>query len=434
MKTSLVLRVFLPLALGYCVASILRSINAVIAPYLVGDLDLSATELGFATSTFFLTAVLMQIPYGVLLDRYDPRKLYAVVLFLCAFGAVVAAMADGFFMLSIGRGLVALGAGASAVTSYKVYSVWFPPERLPLANGLSLAAGGLGVLIGTTPVELALHIMDWRAVHLIVAGLILGAASLVITVAPENKSVGKNLSLAQQFAGIGFILKSLAFWRAAPLTCMMLGTFGGVSTLWTGPWVRDVAGLSGTDVTNVLLFLYVAFIVSSLLVGWMTGLAKRAGLSLMGFVASAGTLFLAVLAILSLQPSNSFAIVVLLWCLFGFLGPLNMVTFAALAVEFPPDMTGRMNACLSVFWLGGGFVMQNIYAIVLHQFPSTGGSYAIEGHRLAMGLIALLLAGALLWFAAATALLKKRSKQLSEGDLPIEFSPTAGASNHRGKT
>ena len=109
------------------------------------------------------------------------------------------------------------------------------------------------------------------------------------------------------------------------------------------------------DVTNVLLYLYVAFIISSLMVGWMTNLAKRAGLSLMGFVASAATLFLAVVIVLSFQPSDSF-VIVLLWCLFGFLGPLNMITFAALAGEFPSDMTGRMNACLSVFWLGGGFV------------------------------------------------------------------------------
>ena len=312
-------------------------------------------------------------------------------------------------MLTIGRGLVALGGGAGAVTSYKIYSLWFPPERLPLANGLSLAAGGLGVLIGTTPVELALQIMDWRDVHMIVAGLTLAAACVVIMVAPENKAVRRNLSLGQQVSGLGFVLKSLVFWRAAPLTCMMLGTFGGVSTLWTGPWLRDVAGLSGTAVTNVLLCLYIAFIASSLMVGWMTNLARRAGLSLMGFVAGAATLFLAVVIVLAFQPSDSFAIVILLWCLFGFLGPLNMITFAALAGEFPSEMTGRMNACLSVFWLGGGFVMQNIYAIVLQLFPSTGGSYDIEGHKLAMGLVGLLLAAALFWFAIATKLLKKKS-------------------------
>jgi predicted MFS family arabinose efflux permease len=416
MKPSLVLRVFVPFALGYCVASILRSINAVIAPYLVRDLDLSATELGFATSTFFLTAVLMQIPYGVLLDRYDPRKLYAAVLILSAIGAVIAATADGFLMLTLGRGLVALGGGASAVTSYKIYSMWFPPERLPLANGLSLAAGGLGVLIGTTPVELALQIMDWRDVHLYVSGLTVAASSLVIMVAPDKRTGHKNLSLVQQISGLGSVLKSLVFWRAAPLTCMMLGTFGGVSTLWTGPWLRDVAGLSGTDVTNVLLYLYIAFIASSLLVGWMTNLARRIGLSLMGFVAGAAILFLSVVTILTFQPSDSFVIVILLWCLFGFLGPLNMVTFAALAGKFPSDMTGRMNACLSVFWLGGGFVMQNIYAIVLHQFPSSGGSYDIDGHKLAMGSVVILLAGALGWFFIATIMLKKQSRQLPAGD------------------
>jgi predicted MFS family arabinose efflux permease len=412
MKTSLVLRVFVPFALGYCVVSVLRSINAVIAPYLVQDLGLSATELGFATSTLFLVAVLMQIPYGVLLDRYDPRKLYAVTLFLSAIGTVVAATADGFVMLSIGRGMAALGAGASAVTSYKIYSMWFPPDRLPLANGLSLAAGGLGVLLGTTPVELALQIMDWRDIHLVVSGLTLFTAFVVFLAAPENKLSGKKASILQQISGIGFVLKSLVFWRAAPLTCMMLGTFGGISTLWTGPWVRDVAGLSGTNVTNILLYLYLSFIVSSLLVGWMTGIARRAGLSLMGFVATAAILFLAVQIGLYYQPTDSFLVIALLWALFGFLGPLNMVTFAALSSEFSSDMTGRMNACLSVFWLGGGFLMQNVYAFVLHQFPSVDGTYAIEGHKLAVGIIALFLAAAIVWFFVATVLINKKAKRL----------------------
>lgn len=417
MKTSLVLRVFVPFALGYCVASILRSINAVIAPQLVRDLGLSAAELGFSTSAFFFAAVLMQLPYGMLLDRYDPRKLYAVFLLLCALGAFLTAAADGLFLLTLGRGLIALGGAASAVTSYKIYAMWYPPDRLPLANGMSLAAGGLGVLIGTTPVELALAIMDWRDIHRVVGALLLISVVAVLTVAPKKTTPGHPLPFLQQVAGFGIIFRSLVFWRAAPLTFVVLGTFGGVGTLWIGPWVRDVAELTGTAATNVLLLLSVAFTASGMMVGWMTGLTKRAGLSLMGFVAGAAILFLGVLLALFLQPTGSFQIL-LVWSLFGFLGPLNMVSFAALSSAFPVEMTGRLNACLSLFWLGGGFVIQNLYAWVIDWFPSTGGSYAVEGHKFAMGLLVMLLITALCWFVLATLLLKYKAQQLPGNDAP----------------
>ena len=113
MTAMLALRIFIPFALGYFFASILRAINAVIAPHLVRDLDLGPVELGFATGAFFLAAFLFQLPYGILLDRFDPRKTYACFLLVCAVGALITALSEGVITLSIGRALIALGASQS---------------------------------------------------------------------------------------------------------------------------------------------------------------------------------------------------------------------------------------------------------------------------------------------------------------------------------
>ena len=82
MPVLLVLHVFIPLATGYFITSSFRSITAVITPVSVQDLNLTAMELGFSVSVFYICAALMQLPYGVLLDRYDPRRLYACFLFM----------------------------------------------------------------------------------------------------------------------------------------------------------------------------------------------------------------------------------------------------------------------------------------------------------------------------------------------------------------
>jgi MFS family permease len=149
MTAVLAIRIFTPFALGYFVVSIFRSINAVIAPELVRDLGLGATELGFVVSALFLGGTMFQLPCGVLLDRHDPRRVYAILLAISGVGAVTVALAQGVAMLATGRALIALGTTTGAVTSYKVYSMWFPSDRLPLVNGLSLAAGGLGLMAGT---------------------------------------------------------------------------------------------------------------------------------------------------------------------------------------------------------------------------------------------------------------------------------------------
>jgi MFS family permease len=409
MTVMLMVRVISPFALGYFFVSIFRSINAVIAPDLVRDLDLGATGLGFAVSAFFLSGTLFQLPYGILLDRYDPRRAYAVCLGLAALGAAIAALAQDILMLAVGRALIALGATASAVTSFKVYSLWFPQERLPLVNGLSLAAGGLGLMAGTAPVEAALRFVDWRTVYLTVGILVVGCAVLVPMLAPARQTEKTGLTLLQQVRGLGGVVGSLAFWRVAPLMMMVAGSFAAFSQLWAGPWVRDVAGLSGSEAANLLLVLAGAMTASGLLTGALTTLGNRIGLQPMEFVVATAGLFALVLFVLFLQWTPSPLVVFVTWALFGFIATLSFVTYAALGSQFPPQLTGRVNACLTLSWMLGAFFIQNIYGMVLDWFPAINGGYSIEGHRFAIGLLILLLLVALAWYFVASHLIKTQS-------------------------
>jgi MFS family permease len=406
---TLAIRIFFPFALGYFLASIFRSINAVIAPALVNDLGLSASDLGFASSIFFLCATIFQLPYGVLLDRFDPRKLYAGCLCLCALGAIITAVADGVFVLSAGRALIAIGASSSAVTSYKVYALWYDAEKLPLVNGFSLAAGGLGLVAGTVPVEIALQIIDWREIHLIVGGCLLVTGLFILVAAPFRKSVSTGFTIVQQINSFSIILKSPKFWRAAPLMTVVIGIYAGIATLWAGSWLRDVAQYSDAATADVLMVLASAFVLAGLLTGWLTAFAKRFGLTPMGLAASTAALFAMVLIVLFRQWTPSVATVSILWALFGFLAPLNFVMYAALGAEFPKEMGGRLNACLTLAWMLGAFLTQNIYGLVLQEFPSSNGSYSAEGHELAMKLLTFALLAALAWFVAASYWIKSKS-------------------------
>lgn len=408
MPSMLVVRVFAPFALGYFLVSIFRSINAVIAPDLVRDLHLSAAGLGFAISAFFLSATLMQLPYGVVLDRYDPRRVYAVFLLLCAVGAVTAALAHGVYVLALGRALIALGTAASAVTSFKVFSMWFPPERLPLANGLSLAAGGLGLMCGTVPVELALRVVDWRDVHLFVAGLLAVGAAVVLVATPARRSGPAGVTLLSQIKGLGDVAGSLAFWRAAPLMAAVIGSYAAMTQLWAGPWVRDVAGLSSVEAANLLLVLAGSMTLSGLLSGGLTALAGRLGLSPLGFTVAMAGLFTLMLVVLFVQWTPSAPVVFATWSAFGFVATLNFITYAALAPAFPPQLTGRLNACLTLSWTLGAFVVQNLYGLILDRFPAAGGGYSGAGHRVAVAAMIGVSLLALGWFFAASWLMRRR--------------------------
>jgi predicted MFS family arabinose efflux permease len=395
---ALTARIFLPFAFGYLLTSIFRSINGVIAPDLVRDLGLNATELGFAISAFYLGATLLQLPYGILLDRYDPRRVFAIFLAVSGIGVVVTALAQSVPVLTVGRGLTSLGTAAAAVTSYRIHAMWFPVKKLALANGLSLGSGGLGLIAGTAPVEIALGFLDWRQIHLIIAALIAFAAILVVAITPRRAGGAGGVTLLQQILGLGTILKSAEFWRVAPMMCVTIGIFSSFSGLWAGPWLRDVAGFDDPTAANALLLIAVAMTTGGLLTGPATALAKRLGLSMMEFAVTAALLTSAVLFVIVLQWVPSFAAVALTWFSLGALATFGMVIYAAMAPKFAPQFAGRLNACLTLSWMLGSFVLQNVYGIVLDQFPSDGAHYAREGHRVGTALNLTLLVLSIGWY------------------------------------
>ena len=158
------LRLFLPFGLGYFLSYLYRTVNAVIAPNLVQDIGLDPANLGLLTASYFLSFAAFQLPLGVLLDRYGPRRVEAVLLLFAAAGAFIFAWAESLTGLIVGRALIGFGVSACLMAAFKAFTIWLPPERLPLANGIQMISGGIGALAATTPVEMALQLTDWRGV------------------------------------------------------------------------------------------------------------------------------------------------------------------------------------------------------------------------------------------------------------------------------
>jgi sugar phosphate permease len=147
LPAATVLRIFVPFAFAYALSYLYRVVNAVIAPDLAAEIDLTAADLGMMTSAYFLCFAAFQLPLGILLDRYGPRRTEAFLLVVAAVGALVFAQAETVTGLVIGRGLIGLGVSAGLMAALTAYARWFPPERLAFVNGLQAAAGGIGAVV-----------------------------------------------------------------------------------------------------------------------------------------------------------------------------------------------------------------------------------------------------------------------------------------------
>jgi sugar phosphate permease len=155
--SQLTLRVFLPFAAGYFLSYLFRVVNAVIAPDLVKDLGVGPSALGLLTSTYFIAFASFQLPLGVLLDRFGPRRVEGILLLIAALGAFLFSKADSLTGLLVARALIGFGVSACLMAAFKAYTLWFSKEKWPLVNGFQMAAGGLGALAATIPVQVALR-------------------------------------------------------------------------------------------------------------------------------------------------------------------------------------------------------------------------------------------------------------------------------------
>lgn len=388
------LTIFVPFACGYFLSYLFRVVNAVIAPDLVADVGLDAAQLGLLTSVYFLTFAAFQLPLGILLDRYGPRRTEGLLLLIAAAGAYVFATSETTTGLLVGRGLIGLGVSACLMAAFKAFVLWFPSERLPQINGFQMAAGGLGALSATTPVEFTLQFTDWRGLFLILAGLTLVVALFLLRVVPDRHEPQSGVRLSDQLHGVARVFTSGLFWRIAPWTVMSQAAFLSIQGLWAGPWLRDVAGLERGEVAAVLGGVSVAMVVGFISLGSLAQhIGRRGGRPLL--IAEVGVLlFLGVQLLLVLGFG---ALAWPLWLLFGFFGTVGILPYAVLSQRFPKQLSGRVNTSLNLLVFVSAFAGQWVMGVIINHWAD-GASYGPAGYRAAFGLFLALQIVATGWY------------------------------------
>ncbi|MGA7803624.1 MFS transporter [Bradyrhizobium sp.] len=390
-KWSPILRVFLPFVFGYYIAYLFRTINAVMAVPLSTELGLGADDLGLLTSVYFLTFAAAQIPIGILLDRYGPRRVQSALLVVAAAGAALFAASDHFWMLLAGRALIGLGVASAMTAGLKALVLWFPNDRVPLLNGLMVMLGALGAVTATLPANLLLDWMGWRELFGLLAGLTAASAVIIHLIVPEASPVGSGaISL-----GLRRVYSDARFWRLAPLSASCLGTAWALQGLWAAQWLRDVEGLDRSDVVFHLFAMAVALSLGAILLGAAADRLRRRGVApevLLEFVAA---LFIATqFALIVRLPIPSY----LQWAVVAAAGSATVLSFAILASYFPTQLAGRANGALNLFHISAAFVVQYATGVVLQHWTPEAGRYPEIAYQTAFALNLVLQVAAWIWF------------------------------------
>lgn len=386
------LRLFLPFAAGYFLSYLLRNVNAIIAPELTRELGVSAADLGLLTSAYLLTFSAFQLPLGVLLDRYGPRRVEAVLLLVAAAGSAWFALGSSLAELALARAAIGLGVCACLMAAFKAFSVWFPAERLPSLNAAVMVAGGLGALTATTPLAWAVPLFGWRGLFAVLAGLAVLAA-LGIFSTPEKPASAAAGTLAQQLRELGGVLLSREFWRYAPMTAAGLGGFVALQGLWAVPWLMQVGGHTRAAAALHMLLTTVAMVCGFLGTALFINPLRRRGVPPGRVLAIGNGLGLAAMAAVWQNLGNS----QVLWFALGLVFSVGNLAYAEITGRFAPSLAGRVNAALNLGTFVGAFAIQWGYGVLLDRLVGAGWALA-DSHRAVFLALLVLQAAGWAWF------------------------------------
>jgi len=375
--------VFLPFAGGYYLSYLYRTVTAVIADRLQADVGLSAADLGLLTSAYFVAFAAFQLPLGLLLDRFGPRRVNGALLLLAALGALAFALGQGLVQLWLARALIGLGVAGGLMAAFKAITEWFPERRWPLVNGFFLAMGGLGAVSATAPVEALLTLTDWRGVFFGLAAVTVGVAAAIWFIVPETRAGRAHVHLRDQLAGLKAIYADAFFWRLAPVAVLCMATTLAITGLWAGPWLRDVAGLGREAVAGTLLAVMIAMTAGFILWGSLAASLERLGVPLTVTVSVGIAIFLAVFGVLILGvapwPRGP-------WLAFGLMGNVTALSYTLLSRHVPLAYAGRANTALNLLVFATAFGAQYAIGGIVDLWPETDGSYPPTAYRAAFAL------------------------------------------------
>jgi MFS family permease len=390
--------VFVPFAAGYYLSYLFRNINAVIVPELVDELGLNAANLGFLTAAYFLGFTSFQIPLGILLDRFGPRRVQTTLLLIAGAGAVLFGYGQDPVVLGAGRLLIGLGVSGCLMGSFKAIVQWFPPERWALTNGLLMAIGGIGAMSATKPVAFFVAQTDWRTVFIGLGILTFAVAVSIYTIVPRRRESTPSASGPSDstLAGLTLIYRDRLFWRLAPLSVTTFAASMSMFSLWMGPWLRDVTRLARADVDNHLLLMAAALTVGFVMIGLAGDFFGRRGISLITVMVSGLVLFiLAQVPIVFGLTGATYGVVFA----FGLLGNMASLVYAILSHHFPRTHSARANTGLNLLVFAGVFVIQWLMGAIIDQWPPTpSGGYDPQAYGAATGTVLALEVAALAWF------------------------------------
>ncbi len=362
----------------------------------MAEFAIGATVLGTLSSLYFYPYVVLQIPLGVLIDRWGTRILMTLALSIAGIGSVILATASSIEFAYVGRFIIGIGSAVGFLGSLALASKWFPPYRFAMLAGLGMFVAMMSGVFAQGPLAAFVEAFGWREV---MWGLGAAAFALAIIIAifvrntpdtNEHSNVPK-----QNWSAIGVSLKKAAtdstVWKIALVASTMSGPMLTLGALWGTPYFETTYDLDRTTAASFVSVLFLAWAFGAPFSGWLSDRIKRRKMIL---VTGSGILTFA-MALLIFIPNLPLTLAIILLAIIGGSGSAMAICFALVRECSPSEIGASVTGIVNSMTVASGAVLQPIVGFILDQLWNgtlENGVRTYQPHEFQTAFIAIFIA------------------------------------------
>ncbi len=277
--SSLGIIIWLLAAIFFLYEFFLRTFVGSVAHEIIPDLKLSIEQYALLGTAYYVSYGLMQIPVGILADKFGVRNIMAFATFICALAAFLFSHATNFYEAFFSRLLMGFGSAFAFICLLVIVVSWFPRKNFGFLAGFSQFIGTLGPLFAAGPLiamMVASH-STWR-VSIMYAGVFgLVLAILIYFMVRDNPYADSKISdhpKAPLWERLKALAKMPQAWYCAAYTGTVYISISLLGAIW-GMEYLEAQGLSQTTAADIISFAWLGYAVGCPLLGGISDVAKR---------------------------------------------------------------------------------------------------------------------------------------------------------------
>lgn len=352
-------------ALFYAYEYLLRISPSAMELALRHHFDLSATGFGLLSSVYYYAYVPMQLPVGILMDRFGPRRLLTFACMICILGTLLFCSTTNYHIAIVGRFLVGAGSAFAFVGVLKLATIWLPENKLAMVAGLTAALGTVGAMVGDNMLSIVVNHVGWQKTDTYTA--IFGMALIFLLWfgihdhKRDLKSGGTIDSFKRNLLDLNIIIRNKQIWLNGFFGCLVYLPTTVFAELWGIPYLSHAHGMSESDAGFANSLLFFGFMIGAPLMGYISDRLKcRKKPMVVGAIVAA-----VVMTIILYWPSLSFTAVNLLMFTLGLFYSAQAIVFAVGRELSPNEAAGTAIAVTNMIVMIGAMFLQPLVGRML---------------------------------------------------------------------